>query len=160
MQMNRGILALVALLVVAGAAVAYWQASMPHRDTMHRDMMAPVPGSPMHGAGAGAPARPAGGIVLPQLSSPAQLGKVAFDENCAACHGENAAGTGNGPPLIHKIYEPSHHGDFAFQRAVRQGVRAHHWEFGDMAPVPGLTDRQIEWITRYVRELQRANGIM
>jgi mono/diheme cytochrome c family protein len=112
------------------------------------------------GADAAAPPRPADEIVVPKLSSPAQMGKIAFDENCAACHGPKASGTENGPPLIHRIYEPSHHADFAFVRAARQGVKAHHWRFGDMAPVEGVTDKQIEWITRYVREVQRANGIM
>ena len=66
---------------------------------------------------------------------------------------------GNGYPLVHKIYEPLHHGDFAFQAATKNGVRAHHWRFGDMQPVPGVTDKQVEWIVKYVREMQRANGI-
>ena len=96
---------------------------------------------------------------VPKLSSAAEKGKVAFDEKCAACHGANAAGTDKGPPFIHKVYEPSHHADFAWVRAVRGGVPAHHWPFGDMPAVEGVTDRQIEWIVTYVRELQRANGI-
>lgn len=101
-------------------------------------------------------------VRLPEaLSADAQTGKRAFDAICAACHGENAAGReGKGPPLVHKIYEPSHHADFAFQMAVRNGVKSHHWRFGDMPPVPGLTDAEIGYLTRYVRELQRANGIL
>ena len=95
-----------------------------------------------------------------QLSGEARLGKRVFDENCAACHGANAAGQdGVAPPLVHRIYEPGHHADFAFQRAVRQGVRAHHWRFGDMPPVEGLSDTDIARATLYVRELQRENGI-
>ena len=62
------------------------------------------------------------------LSAKAMSGKVAFDLKCAACHGGNGAGQdGVAPPLIHKIYEPSHHGDEAFQRAAKLGVRSHHW---------------------------------
>ncbi len=100
-------------------------------------------------------------IVLPaNLSQIAQIGKSAFDAKCAACHGMNAVGrNGSGPPLVHKIYEPSHHGDEAFQRAVAAGVRGHHWRFGDMAPVEGLTRADVEMIIEYIRELQRANGI-
>ncbi|MDE2914082.1 MAG: cytochrome c [Paracoccaceae bacterium] len=94
------------------------------------------------------------------LSAQARLGQKSYDANCAACHGQNAAGQdGIAPPLVHIIYEPSHHGDESFQRAVAQGVRAHHWPFGDMAPVEGLTRRDVAEIIAYVRELQRANGI-
>lgn len=100
-------------------------------------------------------------ITLPnQLTGEARLGKRVFDENCVTCHGVNATGyEGAGPPLVHKIYEPGHHADFSFQRAVRQGVRSHHWRFGDMPPVDGLSDADIAQVTRYVRELQRENGI-
>ena len=65
-----------------------------------------------------------------------------------------------GPPLVHVIYEPSHHGDAAFVLAVRPGVRAHHWPFGNMLPVEGVSDRAVADIIAYVRALQRANGIM
>ena len=87
-------------------------------------------------------------------------GKLAFDENCASCHGKNASGSnGNGPPLIHKIYEPGHHGDMAFVLAAKTGTRAHHWKFGNMPPVEDITDEQVKNIIAYVRKLQRANGI-
>lgn len=94
------------------------------------------------------------------LSAEAQIGKAGFDARCATCHGENAAGQdGVAPPLIHKIYEPNHHGDVAFQLAAKTGVRAHHWKFGNMPPVEGVTDAEVAQITLYVRELQRENGI-
>lgn len=100
-------------------------------------------------------------VELPaELSEPAQIGKRAYDAVCAECHGDNAAGrSGMGPPLVHKIYEPSHHADAAFLLAVRNGVRAHHWDYGNMPPQQGLTDGDVKGIIRYVRELQRANGI-
>lgn len=98
--------------------------------------------------------------VPPDLSEMAQIGKTAFDATCATCHGENAAGSaGYGPPLVHKIYEPSHHGDMSFFLAVDQGVRAHHWKFGNMPAQEGLTKGDVTAIVAYVRELQRANGI-
>jgi len=44
--------------------------------------------------------------------------------------------------------------------AARNGVRAHHWPFGNMPPVEQrLTDGELGAIVAYVRELQRANGI-
>ena len=46
-----------------------------------------------------------------------------FKINCFSCHGANAAGVnGSGPPLVHKTYEPSHHGDTAFYNAAFNGV--------------------------------------
>ena len=95
-----------------------------------------------------------------ELSGLATIGKRGFENNCAACHGKNAVGQdGVAPPLVHKIYEPSHHGDESFQRAVAMGVRAHHWKFGNMPAIEGLTRADVKAITTYVRELQRHNGI-
>ena len=100
-------------------------------------------------------------IVIPEsFSQQAQIGKTAFDANCAGCHGVDAVGqNGVAPPLVHVIYEPSHHGDESFQRAIAMGVRGHHWPFGDMPPVEGLTRADVATIIAYIRELQRANGI-
>jgi mono/diheme cytochrome c family protein len=105
-----------------------------------------------------APAAPGGPAAAP---TPAQFveGERLFDENCARCHGARAAGTDQGPPFVHMIYEPHHHSDAAFQMAARNGVRAHHWSFGDMAPVPGVTPEQVTEIVGYVRWLQRQAGI-
>lgn len=99
-------------------------------------------------------------VTVPQLTDIQMQGEAVFKTNCASCHGVNAAGKdGFGPPLVHKIYEPSHHGDMAFVLAVKQGVRAHHWKFGNMPPVAGVSDPEIQAIIAYVRALQRANGI-
>lgn len=99
-------------------------------------------------------------VTVPELSEQATSGKVVFDQNCAGCHGTNGAGVdGSGPPLVHVIYEPGHHSDPAFYLAVEQGVRAHHWPFGDMAPINGLERTEVASIIDYIREMQRANGI-
>ncbi len=101
-------------------------------------------------------------VVLPaQFSAQASQGETYYNAVCASCHGANAAGqNGIAPPLVHRIYEPSHHGDGAFVVAARNGVRAHHWKFGNMPPVEQpLTDSELGAIIAYVRELQRANGI-
>ena len=104
---------------------------------------------------------PLADVILPKnRSQNAQIGKLSFEAQCAACHGENAAGNdGIAPPLIHKIYEPSHHGDESFQRAVAVGVQAHHWRFGNMPAIEGLTTGDVTMIIAYIRELQRANGV-
>ena len=110
--------------------------------------------------GAGNGAAIASVTVPGSLSTRAQLGRKIYEANCASCHGRNAAGqAGVAPPLVHIIYEPGHHGDESFQRAVARGVRAHHWRFGNMPPVDGLTRRDVAAVVAYVRELQRVNGI-
>lgn len=98
-------------------------------------------------------------VTRPTLSESARAGETLFNANCSLCHGVNAAGTHQGPPLIHKIYEPGHHSDFSFRNAVRRGVRQHHWQFGDMAPVAGISADDEAQIICYIREMQRANGI-
>ncbi len=99
-------------------------------------------------------------VRVPALSGQASAGKLAYDADCASCHGANAAGGGDkGPPLVHDIYNPGHHADEAFVLAVRSGVRQHHWRFGNMPPQPEVGSEEITAIVRYIRELQRANGI-
>jgi cytochrome c len=93
--------------------------------------------------------------------APAQLaqGERLYDRTCRSCHGPSGTGTEAGPPLVHRIYEPSHHADAAFLLAVTRGVRAHHWTFGNMPPIPGMDSAQIASVTAYVRWLQQQAGI-
>lgn len=94
-----------------------------------------------------------------QLSATARDGKILFERNCAACHGPSASGSENGPPLVHDIYNPGHHGDGSFHNAVQNGARAHHWRFGDMPKVEGVNEPMVGAIIEYVRALQAENGI-
>ncbi|WP_420402408.1 c-type cytochrome [Nisaea sp.] len=95
----------------------------------------------------------------PDLKGPEVFGKIAYEKFCAGCHGLNGVGTDKGPPFLHRVYAPGHHSDESFYLAALRGARAHHWRFGDMKPVEGVTEKQIEMIVKYVRALQRANGI-
>ncbi len=88
-----------------------------------------------------------------------QEGKKHFEALCARCHGRTGGGTDAGPPFVHKIYEPSHHADITFMRAAAEGVRAHHWDFGDMPKVTEATPDDVATIIPYVRWLQRRAGI-
>ncbi|MGQ0811241.1 MAG: c-type cytochrome [Nitrospiraceae bacterium] len=88
-----------------------------------------------------------------------KAGEAKFSAHCALCHGQRAAGTNQGPPLVHKIYEPGHHADIAFQRAAANGVRAHHWEFGNMPRIEAVTPEDVDHIIQYIRWLQRQAGI-
>lgn len=92
------------------------------------------------------------------MPNPAK-GKVPYNQNCASCHGADLKGSDKGPPFLHRIYEPSHHADLAFQLAVKNGSRAHHWQFWDMKPVPGLSPDDVAHMTAYIRSEQRKAGI-
>jgi len=82
-------------------------------------------------------------------------GKIMFDHYCSSCHGLKLTGTDKGPPLIHNFYKPSHHGDGSFYNAALKGVKSHHWNFGDMPPVTGMTEKKIRSIVPYVRFYQQ-----
>ncbi len=112
-------------------------------------------------AGATEPGSPLAEVKLPATLSPqAEMGRRIFEAKCATCHGQNAAGqAGVAPPLVHQIYRPAHHADIAFVLAAKNGVQAHHWNFGNMPPVEAITEGEVKLIVRYIRELQQANGI-
>lgn len=142
--MNRKYLLVGACAVAAAAAYTFLRPA-PANDVANS---APPEGSAMVA------------IQMPPIDGNAAIGQRIFENACVACHGTNAVGVeGAGPPLIHVIYEPSHHADESFQRAVALGVRSHHWRFGDMPPVEGLTHGDVAMVVAYIREIQRANGI-
>lgn len=151
--MNKTLLAVVAFVVVAGATV-YWNATQPPPQGAGHSMVPPDTSALAEGD-------PIVDVALPaELSANAAIGKRAFEAKCVTCHGANAAGqNGVAPPLVHKIYEPGHHSDMAFVLAAKNGVRAHHWNFGNMPPVEGLSDGEVRLIAKYIRELQVENGV-
>jgi mono/diheme cytochrome c family protein len=94
-------------------------------------------------------------------AAPAELrdGEQKFNANCSTCHGIGGVGTNHGPAFLHKVYEPNHHGDAAFQRAAANGVKAHHWQFGDMPKIDTVKPEDVDQIVTYVRWLQKQAGI-
>jgi len=153
---KRHYLAIGGIAIAAVAALIAWSMSsgMAARQASGHAMFTPD----LTGIADGAPIAEV--LVPAAFSSEAQMGERAFNAVCAVCHGANAAGiNGTAPPLVHIFYESTHHGDAAFYSAAQNGVQAHHWKFGDMAPVTGLTKADIGNIVAYVRALQRENGI-
>lgn len=71
----------------------------------------------------------------------------------------NGEGTKVGPPLIHDIYNPGHHSNESFTRAVRKGVKQHHWPYGDMPAQDQIGFVDLIDILAFVREVQEQNGI-
>ncbi len=104
----------------------------------------------------GSPALPA--TIEPQNPELVAVGAVLYEASCAACHGSDLRGTDMGPSHLSVVYEPNRHSDVAFSLAVRVGTRQHHWGFGAMAPVEGLSDDDVEAIIAFVRESQRTEG--
>lgn len=82
-------------------------------------------------------------------------GQVLYEMHCSSCHGVTMAGTEKGPPLLHAFYKPSHHNDASFYKAALKGVRAHHWEFGDMPAVNGMTQKKMQSIVPFIRYYQQ-----
>ena len=85
-------------------------------------------------------------------------GAKLYSASCAECHGSELRGTDRGPSHLSILYEPGHHGDGSFQIAVLIGSTAHHWDFGPMPPVEGLTEGDVEAIIAFVRQIQRDEG--
>jgi mono/diheme cytochrome c family protein len=86
------------------------------------------------------------------------VGGELYAEACASCHGANLRGTERGPSHLSEVYEPGHHADASFLLAVRRGVAPHHWSFGPMPTIEGLTDADVEAIVAFVRDAQRREG--
>jgi mono/diheme cytochrome c family protein len=87
-------------------------------------------------------------------------GEVLFASNCVVCHGEQAMGNPNGPPLVHELYAADVYSNEEFRAAVNEGVPERHWDFGEMPSMRGLSDQQIDDIIAYVHERQRAAGLI
>lgn len=93
----------------------------------------------------------------PDSAGPVE-GAALYASACGECHGDDLRGTDRGPSHLSIVYEPNHHSDDSFRSAIAVGVRAHHWDFGDMPPVEGLTRDEVEAIIAYVREQQELHG--
>lgn len=142
------------IVVAVILVVEFWPSQRTRfgdSDPSHSDAPAPLKGATLVD------------VALPSAFSPeAEIGERVFDDACVSCHGLNAAGRNDkGPPLVDRVYEPFYHPDIAFTAAIRRGVSAHHWQFGNMPVVQEhLTDAEISYVIRYVRELQEVNGIL
>lgn len=104
------------------------------------------------------------GTTAPTSSQLVQQGGVAFAEECAGCHGRLGWGTQRGPNLIHPDYGPRVLSDTQIRRAVREGVPArqgvgNRGGYIDMPPASNLSERRLNRMVTFLREIQRMNGI-
>ena len=96
--------------------------------------------------------------VAEPASPAAKSGQAIYANSCASCHGLDLEGTNTGPSPLSIVYEPGHHGDDAFRAAIANGSPQHHWNFGDMPPVEGLSPDQVDDVIAYVRGEQERRG--
>lgn len=103
-----------------------------------------------------------GSVAVPTTEVPTdallERGADLYAANCAECHGDALQGTDAGPSFLDRVYEPGHHADGAFLLAVTRGVPAHHWSFGDMPPIEGLSPEDVAAIVAFVRDVQDREG--
>lgn len=85
-------------------------------------------------------------------------GAQLYQASCAECHGSDLRGTDKGPSHLSILYQPGHHGDGAFQIAVLIGSTPHHWDFGPMPPIEGLSEVDVDAIIAFVRQRQHEEG--
>lgn len=85
-------------------------------------------------------------------------GAEVYAESCASCHGADLRGTDRGPSALSIVYEPNHHPDESFRRAIAAGAPQHHWDFGPMPPVDGLSDEEVDAVIAFVRAEQQRLG--
>ncbi|MDW3221077.1 MAG: cytochrome c [Acidimicrobiales bacterium] len=87
-----------------------------------------------------------------------QLGAEVYAQTCASCHGADLQGTDKGPSHLSIVYEPNHHTDASFRNAIANGAAQHHWNFGDMPSIDGLTGEEVDAVIAFVRAEQERQG--
>ncbi len=87
-----------------------------------------------------------------------EAGSQVYASSCASCHGVDLSGTDKGPSHLSIVYEPNHHNDDSFRSAIANGAPQHHWGFGNMDPVRGLSDDDVEAVIAFVRSEQQRQG--
>ena len=96
------------------------------------------------------------GSDAPQVD--ASPGAPLYESNCASCHGSQLQGSSEGPSLLSIVYEPNHHSDDSIRSAIAKGAPEHHWNFGDMEPIEGLSVAEVELVITHVRAEQERQG--
>ena len=94
----------------------------------------------------------------PATANGSGQGAEVYASSCASCHGADLRGTEKGPSQLSIVYEPNHHGDDSYRSAIANGAPQHHWPFGDMPRVEGLSDDDVEAVIAYIRSEQQRQG--
>ena len=98
--------------------------------------------------------------IIPELSEQAQYGRTVINTQCAECHGvDGTGGSAKGPPILHPMYRRAVYPDHHFKKMVREGKREKNWRFGPMPAFPDISDRDIDAVIAFVREVQIATHV-
>lgn len=98
-------------------------------------------------------------VTIPELSTEAAAGRIAFNTHCSECHGKDGIGDMTGPPMLYPFYRPADFPDERFGQAVREGAPKRLWKMGSMKAMPEVSEAEIKAMLLYVREAQAANGM-
>ena len=98
--------------------------------------------------------------IIPELSEQAQHGRAVINSQCVECHGiDGTGGTPKGPPILHPMYRRAVYPDHHFKKMVREGKREKNWRFGPMPAFPDISDRDLDAVIAFVREVQDATHV-
>lgn len=153
MALNRNLLKFLAVPICIAAAF-FGYAAITSREALHKAAAKTFNRDGL-GTGAYQSIYYTTDVRNPLLTPTAWQGRALYKKWCGACHGKTTGGTTIGPPLV--AYDVENHGDDTFYSAIRYGVKQHHWNFGDMPPMPDVTREQARKIIVYVRETQIAD---
>lgn len=109
-------------------------------------------------ASGGSTAAPDPGPVGSASPNLLEAGSAVYAARCAICHGADLRGTERGPSQLSEVYKPGHHPDASYRTAIERGAPAHHFDFGDMPPVPGLSPAEVDAVIAYIRAEQVRQG--
>lgn len=87
-----------------------------------------------------------------------EAGAALYKPSCGSCNGDDLRDTDRGPSQLSHVYAPDRHPDAAYGSAIEQGATAHHWHFGDMPPVKGISHSEVDAIIDYIRQQQQEHG--
>ncbi|HEV2387427.1 MAG TPA: cytochrome c [Candidatus Acidoferrales bacterium] len=97
----------------------------------------------------------AAGFAWAAPAGDAKAGKAVYQKSCATCHGMNGEGKEAIAKMLHTTMKPlgskevQDKSDAELKKAVTGGI-------GKMQPVKGLSEKQVNDVIAYVRELGRA----
>ena len=74
-----------------------------------------------------------------------------YDSFCIECHDTQGKGTQYGAARAHLVYGPQYHTNRSFFLAVSTGIKAYHWQYGDITKVSSVATEDAAYIESYIQ---------